>query len=102
MMFDFKQKRYDIKITSRFKKCYKKIKKQGKDISKLIEVLKILSMGENLPIKYNNHKLIDDKKYSECFECHIEPDWLLIYEIKNDELVLLLFETGSHSELFNK
>ena len=45
--------------------------------------------------------LLNDKKYKDCKECHIEPDWLLVYQIKDSELILLLFATGSHSELFN-
>ena len=75
------------------------MKKQNKDINKLIEVL---ANGEELDSKYRNHKLINDKIFKDCFECHIEPDWLLIYKYKNNELILLLFATGSHSELFKK
>lgn len=49
-----------------------------------------------------NHKLINDKYFTDCNECHIEPNWLLVYKIKNNELILLLFATGSHSDLFNR
>ena len=57
-------------------------------------------MPKKLESKYKNHKLISNKKYKDCFECYIEPDWLLVYKIKDDKLILLLFATGSHSELF--
>ena len=78
MNFKFEKSKYDIEITSRFKKDYKKIRKQHKDINKLIEVLEVLANGEELDPKYKNHKLIDDKTFKNCNECHIEPDWLLV------------------------
>ena len=71
-------------------------------MNKLIEVLNILSTGEELEEKYNNHNLINNKYYKDCKECHIEPDWLLIYKYNNNELILFLIEIGSHSELFKK
>lgn len=101
-MFDLKNTKYQVKYTSRFKKDFKKVLKQGKDEKKLLEVLSFLANGLELDVKYKNHKLIDDKSYKNYSECHIEPDWLLVYKIQNDELILLLFATGSHSELFNK
>ena len=94
--------KYTIDLTSKFKRDYKKIRKQAKDISKLAYVIYKLANGEELDSKYKNHKLIDDKNYKDCFECHVEPDWLLIYKIKDNDLILLLFATGSHSDLFNK
>ena len=102
MKFRFDNAKYDIEITSRFRSDYKKIRKQNKDINKLIEVLEVLANGEELDEKYRNHKLINDKTFKDCQECHITPDWLLVYKIQNNELVLLLFATGSHSDLFNK
>ncbi len=102
MNFNFDNTKYDIQITSRFKNNYKKIRKQGKDINKLIEVLEVLANGEELDPKYKNHKLINDKTFKDCNECHITPDWLLIYKMQNNELILLLFATGNHSDLFNK
>lgn len=92
--------KYTVDYTSNFKKQHKKAKKQGKNLNKLYEVIEKLANGEELDSKYRNHDLITDKKYINCKECHIEPDWLLIYQIKNNELVLLLFAVGSHSELF--
>ena len=102
MKFRFDNAKYDIEITTRFKSDYKKIRKQKKDINKLIEVLEVLANGEELDGKYRNHKLINDKTFKDCQECHITSDWLLVYKIQNNELVLLLFATGSHSDLFSK
>ena len=93
--------KYIIDHTTKFKKQYNKLKKQGKDLNKLQEIVIKLSNKELLDEKYKNHKLTDDRNYKDCYECHIEPDWLLIYKIKDEELILLLFATGSHSELFN-
>ena len=93
--------KYKVDFTSNFKKQYKKIKKQGKDLNKLYEIIEKLAEGKELEPKYKNHTLLNDKRYKDCKECHIEPDWLLVYQIKDNELILLLFATGSHSELFN-
>ena len=92
--------KYTIDLTTKFKNDYKKMKKQNKNITKLAYVIYKLANGEELESKYKNHKLISNKKYKDCFECHIQPDWLLVYKIKDDKLILLLFATGSHSELF--
>ncbi len=94
--------KYRIEYTSNFKKQYKKIKKQGKNLNDLYEVIEKLANGKELDPKYKNHKLVNDKIFKDCNECHISPDWLLIYKIQDDELVLLLFSTGSHSDLFYK
>lgn len=93
---------YKIVYSTKFKKSLKKLIKQGKNIDELRIVLDKLTKNEELEPKYRNHKLIDDKNYKNCFECHIRPDWLLIYQYNNNELLLLLVDTGSHSELFNK
>lgn len=100
-MINTKTKCY-IEYTSNFKKRYKKIVKQGKDINKLKIVIEKLANNEVLEQKYKDHSLINDKYYKNCRECHIEPDWLLIYQYQDDELILLLLSTGSHSDLFNK
>lgn len=91
---------YTIDYSSNFKKQYKKIIKQGKNINELFAVIEVLSHGRKLEKKYKNHKLLTNNKYKDCEECHIQPDWLLIYRIINDELILLLLATGSHSDLF--
>ena len=90
--------KYEIKGLNKFKKQLKKSIKQGKDINKLIEVLKVLANGDVLDNKYKDHALIDCKYYKNCRECHLEPDWLLIYRI--DESSVHLIRTGTHSELF--
>ena len=94
--------KYKIEFTSNFKKQLKKIIKQNKDINELLDVITKLANLENLEPKYHNHNLINDKTYKDCSECHIRPDWLLIYKYVDDKLVLVLFAIGSHSELFNK
>lgn len=94
--------KYKVDFTTEFKKEYKKIKKQGKDLEKLKNIIEKLACGIVLEQKFKDHKLIDNRKFKDCRECHIEPDWLLVYRIKETELILLLIETGSHSELFNK
>ncbi len=92
--------KYIVRSTSDFNRDLKKVHKQGKDISKLMYVVEKLANEEDLEVCFKNHKLKDDKNYKDCYECHIEPDWLLIYRYVNNELILLLVNTGSHSELF--
>ena len=94
--------KYGIQTTSNFNKDLKRVSKQGKNLDKLYFVINKLANGEKLDEKYKNHILINDKNYKDCEECHIEPDWLLIYKYYNDKLILLLVNTGSHGNLFNK
>ena len=98
--FDFGSTKYSIDSSSKFDKNLRIINKQGKDIEKLIYVVERLANGEILEVRYNNHKLVDSRNFKDCFECHIEPDWLLVYKYVNNELILLLVDTGSHSSLF--
>ncbi len=90
----------EIKRTSQFKKDYKRAIKQGCDEKDFKEVLLFLINQESLPEKYCDHKLADTNVYKNVRECHINPDWLLIYRINNQELILELIRTGSHSKLF--
>ena len=76
----------------------KVMRKRGKDMSKLTAVLDILSSGRLLPAKYNDHKLTGN--FRALRECHIEPDWLLVYRIIHDKLVVSASGTGTHSDLF--
>ena len=92
--------KYELQFTSQFKKDLKLAKKQNKDLGKLFEVIDILANGETLDAKYKDHSLTGN--YRGTRECHIEPDWLLIYEIRGDVLVLMLYRLGSHFELFKK
>ena len=89
---------YEIFRTSSFKKDYKKLSTQDKDIVK--EVVTILANGEELAQEYKDHKLIGN--YLGCRECHLRPDLLLIYRIDNNILELALTRVGSHSKLFGK
>lgn len=92
--------KYTIKPTTRFQKDLKLIQKRGYDISKLNNVIKIIAEGQPLPKQYTDHML--KGFFSGCHECHIQPDWLLIYEIDNGNLILYLTRTGTHSDLFGK
>ena len=93
--------KFNVVFSTKFKKSLKKIQRQNKDIEELFDVIYKLANNEKLDSKYKNHKLIDDKYYKNCYECHIKPDWLLIYQYNNKELLLLIINTGSHSQLFN-
>ncbi len=87
-----------IRYYSAFKKDYKRIAKRGYDVRKLNEVIDLLANEKLLPDNFKDHQLIGN--YIGCRECHITPDWILIYEIYNKELVLFLTRTGTHSDLF--
>ena len=90
--------KYHIEISSRFKKDFKAAKKRGYDMKLLEEVIIILAKGEPLPERYLDHPLTGN--YKGCRECHITPDWLLIYERSEDTVILYLTRTGTHSDLF--
>lgn len=87
-----------IKYQTAFKKDYKRIKKRGYDTRLLKKVIEMLAAGQELPGEYRDHALIGD--YAGCRECHIAPDWLLVYEVIERELILYLTRTGTHSDLF--
>ena len=91
---------YKVTATNAFKKELKVIKKRNKDLLKLKKVVDSLANGELLEEKYKDHQLVNTSRFKNCRECHIEPDWLLVYRINNNELILVLVETGSHSDLF--
>jgi len=82
--------------TSRLKRDVKRMQRQGRELEKLKRVLETLVKGEPLAAKYRDHVLVG--QYKGTRECHIEPDWLLIYELAETEIVLI--RTGSHSDLF--
>ena len=89
---------YRIVATGKFKKDLKTVMKRGYNMKLMDEVVTKLSNGEKLPEKNKDHALVGN--YAGKRECHITPDWLLIYEIDNGELILYLTRTGSHSDLF--
>lgn len=92
--------KYTIKPTTQFKKDYKLAMKRGLDIKLLDEVIATLAMGLSLPEKNRDHALTGN--WIGHRECHIMPDWLLVYRIEDDVLVLTLSRTGTHSDLFSK
>ena len=87
-----------IRYEKRFRRDMKLMQKRGYDVLKLKEVIELLADQKPLPERYYDHELIGN--YKGCRECHIQPDWLLIYEIKENELLLILTRTGTHSDLF--
>ena len=87
-----------IKTTKRFDKDLKKLKKRKYDLTLLAQIINKLSDSEILPEKYRDYYLTGD--YKEFRECHIQSDWLLIYKIEKNILVLTLSRTGTHSDLF--
>ena len=90
--------KYEVKPTSKFRKDRKRMIKRGYDVSLLEDVVQQLAAGKQLDEKYCDHQL--HGKMKDFRECHITPDWLLIYRVDNNVLVLWLMETGSHSDLF--
>lgn len=89
---------YKIFYTSKFKKDYKTVQKRKYNLELLREVTILLIQNGELPQKYKPHKL--SGKYTDCWECHIKPDWLLIWTIDTDNLEIWLTRTGTHSDLF--
>ena len=87
-----------IKYQAAFKRDYKRIVKRGYDTRLLEQVIELLAEQKPLPEKFRDHDLPGN--YKGCRECHIQPDWLLVYEMNNDEIILYLIRTGSHSDLF--
>ena len=88
----------DIVWTSQFKKDYKLAGKRGLDIDMLDDCIRTLAAGETLPPKFRDHSL--SGRWSGHRECHLEPDWLFVYRIEGNDLVLVLARTGSHSDIF--
>lgn len=90
----------EIVWTTRFKKDYKLAIRRRRDIDLLDDIIRALSRGEKLPEKNKDHELSGD--WAGHRECHIQPDWLLVYRIDDDILVLTLARTGTHSDIFSK
>ena len=89
-----------IVYTNKMKRDVKRISKRGKDLTKLTVVLDLLVSEQTIPEKYHDHPLKGEMRGYR--ECHIEPDWLLVYRILQDQLVLLAAGTGTHSDLFDE
>lgn len=89
---------YEVIYTGQFRRSLKRCVKRGLDINAFITMLDILQESGRLPQQYRPHKLTG--KYKGCWECHIQPDWLMIWEQYDNQLRLILVDTGSHSDLF--
>ena len=89
-----------IEFTGQFKKDYKQALKRGCNPQKMETVIELLAKEQPLPPKYRDHPLTNSRNYKDMRECHIEPDWLLVYQVFQDILILRLIRTGTHSDLF--
>lgn len=87
-------------FTGQFKKDYKLAVKRGCNPQKLEEVITLLCQEKPLPERCKEQPLVNSKHYKDMRECHVEPDWLLVYKVYQDRLILKLIRTGSHSDLF--
>ena len=85
-----------LRRTSQFKKDYKRAKRSGKPLTVLVETIRLLQADQSLPAKRRDHALIGN--FTGTRECHLAPDWLLIYQLTDDQLILI--RLGSHAELF--
>ncbi len=89
-----------IEYQGQFKRDFKLAVKRGCDIAEFQNVVTMLANEQSLPEKYHDHALVNTREYIDVRECHIQPDWLLIYKVYEDRLVLKLIRTGTHSDLF--
>ena len=90
--------KYELRMSGSFKRSVKRCKKRGLPLDELWTVIRWLLEGKVLPAKYHAHLLTGDHRGE--WECHIQPDWLLVWEQHDEELYLLMLNTGSHSDLF--
>jgi len=91
--------KYDLVMTSKYKRDLKRMKKRGAKRSEIEVVIETLRKGEKLEAKYKDHQLRGNMR--DFRECHIRPDWLLVYKVDKGKLILMLTDTGSHADLFN-
>ena len=91
---------YKIRYSTKFKKDLKIAKKRGLDLEEIKYAIDVLARGEELDARFHDHALHGD--WEGFRECHIEPDWLLVYQLFDDEVILYLVRTGTHSDFFNK
>ena len=89
-----------VEFTGQFKRDYKLAIRRGCDPKELEAVITLLINEQPLPEKYQDHALTNSRNYKNMRECHIEPDWLLVYKVVKETLILRLIRTGSHSDLF--
>ena len=88
-----------IKFGATFKRDYKRLKRRRYDMNALENTISMIAQGQELPESYRDHELVGN--FKGCRECHIAPDWLLVYEIRQSELLLYLTRTGTHSDIFS-
>lgn len=91
---------YEIKTYKQYERDVKRAIRQGLDIEKLLDVVRLLRQGKPLPAKFRNHLLTGD--YKGFWECHISPDWLLLYQKDTKIRIISLYRTGSHADIFGK
>ena len=89
-----------IEFQGQFKRDFKLAVKRGCDIAEFQKVISLLANEQPLPAKYRDHTLTNSKEFKDVRECHIQPDWFLIYKVYKEYLILKLIRTGSHSDLF--
>lgn len=90
---------YELVYTHQFKRSLRRCAKRGLDLALLKEVVETLRIGETLPERYKAHRL--SGRYAHCWECHIQPNWLLLWEVHEHELRLILLDTtGTHADIF--
>ena len=89
---------YEVQMTTAFRKCIERCQKRGYNMELLKEAIRLLEKDGQLPINYRPHKLTGN--YAGSWECHLKPDWLLIWKQNDTELILLFTGTGTHSDLF--
>ena len=94
--------KYSVKYSKTFKRQLKNILRQGKDINKLLGIVEKLVRKQTLDYRHHDHLLLNNRIFNNCRECHIEPDWLLVYKYNDDYIELILVATGSHSKILNK
>lgn len=92
--------KYEIRRTSQFKKDFKLIAKRGLQTNELVKALNLLANGETIPEKYRDHPLQNCREFKNCRELHVQPDWLLVYKYSNNNVILYLIRTGTHSDIF--
>ncbi|MBR6445918.1 MAG: type II toxin-antitoxin system YafQ family toxin [Prevotella sp.] len=91
---------YEIKTYKQYERDVKRAIRRGLDIEKLLDVVRLLRQGKPLPAKFRNHLLTGD--YKGFWECHITPDWLLLYQKDTEIRIISLYRTGSHADIFGK
>jgi mRNA interferase YafQ len=89
-----------IRFTNGFKRSYKKCIRRGLDATVIEQAIQLLAETGTLPDSYNPHKL--KGQFKDCWECHLQPDWLLVWQQDNERLVLILIDTGTHSDIFGR